>query len=272
MKYTFAVLLSFLFFHTYAAFTGTTLIHFTVDDQAYYLISNCNPGSNVELFSQKWGGKGLMTLLADSTGSARVKTDTSFKPAFALNRNRRNENGKIGNGTVGFTPEAEFSLDNMTMSLSGDNVQINWQGKACNDTLINYTVVKTKNGTTDVLCTYTGNKDGQYYSYVGEYDADAVYSIQIFNITAGLRYQTPINVAGRTNEIQVFPTVVSNNVNIIVPAKNAVNEYRIIDMQGRVVMSGALYTGKNNLSLKNLAPGNYLVSVPDNIPVKIVRD
>jgi len=57
-----------------------------------------------------------------------------------------------------------------------------------------------------------------------------------------------------------------------VPKSVNANAYHIVDMQGRVVNSGTLHTGKNNVSLDNAVPGNYLVYAPNSVPVKIVKE
>lgn len=77
------------------------LNYFTAEGNRYYEVKGAVPQSDVEFYSEKWGGKQLKQVAVNEQGYLLLISKSDFKPAFVLNRsNYPNSKGIKGNGKV----------------------------------------------------------------------------------------------------------------------------------------------------------------------------
>ena len=66
--------------------------YFEAEGIRYYETAGAVPGSDVEFYSEKWGGKLIKNTTTNEDGWLRFAGDKDFKPAFVLNRSIPNKN------------------------------------------------------------------------------------------------------------------------------------------------------------------------------------
>lgn len=97
--------------------------------------------------------------------------------------------------------------------------------------------------------------------YTGDYSGNPGYIKYKYSGNSYSYKPADVNTIGSDKELSIFPNPADNQLTI-----NGVNdaEYTIVDMSGKVLLTGSVEPGKNNVDIHVLAPGVYLLNVNEN--------
>jgi len=237
---------------------------FEADGAIVYDVSGCVPGSDISFYSTKGGGAMMRELLADANGSAKVVWSQKTLPAFVLNASNKNAAGIAGNGMVTFTGDKEFTVNNVALDNNSGNVTVRWNGSVNKSGSYAFEVLKSVNnsGWSVIQTVSAQSAEVLPYSFtdVSQTNGTAVYQVRVVNTGNEIHYTSnPLYADGGTG-ISVYPTVAQSTVNVVL--SSATNSgYRIMNMNGQVVISGSLNIGQNACPVSGLPAGNYLIEV-----------
>lgn len=259
------LLLVFLFSFLHSQQADAQLNFFEAEGNFYYEAAGAVPNSDVEFYSEKWGGKLLRKATTNNEGNLSIKTDLSFKPAFVLNRSAANKDGLKGNGFVHFLSSKEFCFKNLTVtSTPTGNVEVSWLASIDKDQSITFIIFKSADGINYSLFKKVygaSNTEEQQYAITdNEILTVGFYKVEIMHSTKGKRYTS--NVMALSNEtINVYPTMASDKINIVTNKAFQNPEYKIIDQQGHVIATGIMRESQTVIPIDQLASGAYFIIV-----------
>lgn len=98
---------------------------------------------------------------------------------------------------------------------------------------------------------------GTSVSYLGGYDNTGVCVRCIKNEVLG------IDINNKSSQIKMYPNPFQDELNISLSPNEIGNQFKIVDILGRVVISGELTVSENKLNLSDLNPGLYLFIYQD---------
>jgi hypothetical protein len=241
--------------------------YYEVEGITTYETRNCTPGSDVAFYSEKHGGKQLLKMTTNESGTISVNKEDKFRPAFVLNVKDKNSSGISGTGSVSFFDQKEFILDDLKVVASPNGNTISWQSGFSSYNNYAFEILKSTDGESfqpagkvpamaNDMTAYSFNDPSP--------SGSALYKIRVFNTGNGVSYTGRVLSSGADVNVKVYPTAASDQVNLLVPVQYKGTEYVVTNSQGQVVLSGRLETELNTLKIAGLSAGTYFVSVGNN--------
>jgi hypothetical protein len=248
--------------------SGVAVFHYIAEKQRHYTVSNCVPGSDVDLYTNPSGGSVAATTIADKKGEAHFLIDAATPVAFAINHSRVNEQGIAGSGKVMPVKEPVLEIDNIDAVKIGDAVQLSWSAGVLDDNWA-FTIQKSEDNHifTDVATVDARNvKNLAGYAWTDKNaDAKSVLFYRVEARNTGGNKAASSAVAVKITGKQVFavqPTMFSNTVQVTVPGNKLPATYSITDITGRIrLTSGVINAVGQKVTLSSLSPGTYTMSV-----------
>jgi hypothetical protein len=250
---------------------GVAVFHYVADNQRHYVVSNCVPGSDVDLYSSPQGGSVTASTIADEKGEAHFIIGADVPVAFAINHSRVNERGIAGNGKVMPVKEPKLVIDNMDAVKISDDVQLTWSAGVLGDNWT-FTIQKSEDNTvfTDIATVEARQvKNMQGYAWTDkEAEAKSVlfYRVEARNTTGNKAASAAVAVKVTGKQVfAVQPTLFTNSVQVTVPGDKLPATYIITDIAGRSKLaSGVINAVGQNIRL-NLLPGTYAIQVTNKL-------
>jgi hypothetical protein len=227
--------------------------NFIVDDVHYYQVKDVKAGSEVEFYSEKWGGNMLKSAKLNADGELIV-TDRNFKPAFVLNK---------ASGKLCFMKDAEFTLKDFAVEEINGKTVLGWNASVSKHEDIIFRIQKSRNGKVfEILSEVTGagSEGEQPYVINDEVDNFSNYRIEVVNRKYGLRYSSPAMATGGHQKLSVYPSIVKDIVTVRFRNGESA-DYFITNISGQVVKTGKFHSAKNEIDLSDLQSGQYIVNV-----------
>jgi hypothetical protein len=237
-------------------------VYFKAEGKQVYQVRGAIPGTELDFYSRRDGGKHLMTVCADETGRLELKQGDSFRPAFVLNSKRKHAH-TAGNGRIGFIESPEFVLDQLQVKALGTINSISW-GLQCpvpegyRLTLLRATAA---GGAYEPVQQIAAGQ--QQYLLTDEGGATARYRLRVSNDNRQIDYTTGIYSAGQALALKVYPVPAINRVYL--DAGLDLANYIVRNSTGTVIASGAVaqQEGQYAIDISALIPGNYILEAVD---------
>lgn len=162
------------------------------------------------------------------------------------------------------TPMAAYMIldDSLNTAYVVDNILLDF-GNACVNT--------SSTITESALDSYTAPSGAQYTSSGVYYDtipnAAGCDSVITINLTMSFTGLDNIELAG----IELYPSPTLDNITLSVSKDLVESQYRIIDLSGRVVMTGKLEKEVTTIDVSSLQSGVYRVFINDSLSPKFVK-
>lgn len=237
---------------------------YEVDGELVYEISGCVPGSDIGFYSRRWGGVHLKDATVDNDGSIKIVADEKFTPALVANLDYKNSNGITGSGMVSTIGDKEFAINNLQVQNKEGSILLNWNAAVKDMDRYVFEVLKSVNGSGyELVTTVIPSEVGMTgYSYTDNVQKEDFVSYQIrVSNKKGVNYTSRSLVPDTKCDILLYPTVSSDNIYTSVGSKMNAESYKIVDMQGKMVLSGKIGDTKAGISVKNLAAGHYIFQI-----------
>ena len=126
--------------------------------------------------------------------------------------------------------------------------------------------------TQTALDSYTWPINGQVYTQSGSYDAIIVNAAGCDStITLDITFSyTGVNDLEKVS-FAIYPNPAYDLINIVMP-NESVENFVLIDSRGRKVLEGNLSGKETKISVKEFAPGTYLLRVGgEHAPIRVVK-
>ncbi len=248
---------------------GVNVFHYVTNSQRHYVVSNCVPNSDVELYNSPDGGKLVASTVADAKGEAHFYINDDLPVAFAINHNRVNEFGVSGTGMVMPVDQPSVVIKDVDVAKTNDEVLLNWKG-----------TVETK----DWVFVIQKSDDNIHFTDIASVDARTAGASLSYNWTdkmvsnaaafyrvearnkVGNRAATDAEAISGTGKPQfaVQPTVFESVVQLTIAADKLPATYTITDVLGRTKYStGVVNSPRQSIKL-SVPVGTYALSVTDN--------
>lgn len=252
------------------------VLFFEVENQQIYQVKNCVPGSDVKFYSEKWGGSFLKSVTADKEGNALLESDGKTKPQMVINQKDKNANKIEGSGMVGFVEKKEFTISNIGVESMDGNYVIHWDGGAAEGCDYSFELQRSTDGhsftTVSVFPVYT---DGYSYFYNDKPQAKTTLYRLVITNTEGVVYTTRQLAISTKEDVVLYPTMVTDNLNIVLAyGGKDISPYRIYNQAGQVVMSGNIVFASGTVPVKHLPAGEYILNVNNgksNVSKKFIK-
>ena len=249
--------------------SGVAVFHYVAEKQRHYTVSNCVPGSDVELYTNPGGGSVAASAIADENGVAHFSVDAGTPVAFAINHNRINAKGIAGSGKVMPVNEPVLEIDNLDAVKIGDEVQLSWKAGVLVGDKWAFTIQKSEDNAsfTDIATVDARNaKNLQGYAWTDK-NADAK-TVLFYRVEArstdgnkAASASAAVKVTGKA-VFTVQPTLFDNTVQVTVPADKLPATYTVTDITGRMrLTSGVINAVVQKVTLSNLGSGTYAMAV-----------
>jgi hypothetical protein len=249
--------------------SGITVFHYVAEKQRHYSVSNCIPGSDVELYTNPGGGSVAATAIADEKGEAHFLIDAETPVAFAINHSRVNAQGIAGSGKVMPVTEPALIIDNLDAVKIGDEVQLSWKAGVLVGDKWAFTIQKSEdnNSFTDIATVDARSaKNLQGYAWTDK-NADAK-SVLFYRVEArstdgnkAASAAAAVKITGKP-VFAVQPTLFDNTIQVTVQADKLPATYTITDITGRMrLTNGVINAVGQKVTLSNLSSGTYALSV-----------
>jgi hypothetical protein len=248
---------------------GVAVFHYVAEKQRHYSVSNCIPGSDVELYTNPGGGSVAASAIADEKGEAHFMIDAETPVAFAINHSRINAQGIAGSGKVMPVTKPALEIDNLDAVKIGDEVQLSWKAGVLVGDKWAFTIQKSEdnNSFTDIATVDARSvKNLQGYNWTDKNaDAKNVLFYRVEARSTGGNKAASASVAVKITGKAVFavqPTLFDNTVQVTVPADKLPATYTVTDITGRMrLTNGVLNAVGQKVTLSNLSSGTYALSV-----------
>ncbi len=248
---------------------AVAVFHYVAEKQRHYTVSNCVPGSDVELYTNPGGGSVAASAIADEKGEAHFLVDAATPVAFAINHNRINANGIAGSGKVMPVNEPVLEIDELDAVKIGDAVQLSWKAGVLISDKWAFVIQKSEDNShfTDIATVDARSvKNLQGYAWTDK-NADAgnvlFYRVEARSTDGNRVASSPaaVKLSGKA-VFTVQPTLFDNTVQVTVPADKLPATYTVTDITGRIrLTSGVLNAVGQKVTLSNLSAGTYAMAV-----------
>lgn len=236
------------------------LTWFEAEGDVYYEMVGCISGSDIQYYSGKGGGKLLANVQANGSGIALFKSDHKFKPAAVLNTKTPNKKKIAGTGKLLFIGEKDFSFKNAALEQKNEQIYLEWTSSLQSDEVLEFEILKSNdaiNYMTAGKLTGVKSKLETSYNFKEENTGSALfYKVRII---LGGDQKFVSKVYSLDNKLGITPSSATSLIQLTVPNGMNTAEYRIISESGQVVLTGTLTSITANISVNNLAAGNYFV-------------
>lgn len=230
---------------------------YEIEGDRFYEAKGCPPGSSVAFYSERCGGRLLKTVTVEANGGVVVEAEEDFRPAFAHN------NGLGGSRKTSFYEAKAFSLKDIELYGFQDRVTLQWKATVGDYPDYEFEVLERavgKNGFV-VVETFPASP-GQLAPYVfptsgGEGNT---YKIRLRDKRSGWSFTSqPMAVA--STSWKVYPTLAKDYIHVLVNATEIGSDYRIVDISGKVMVTGVLENKLTAIPVMELASGNYFIQL-----------
>ncbi len=250
---------------------GVSVFHYVTNNQRHYVVGNCVPNSDVELYNSPDGGTLVASTIANAKGEAHFYIDNELPVAFAINHNRVNELGVAGTGMVMPVDQPGVVIRNTDVSRTTDEVLLNWNATVATGDWV-FVIQKSEDNIhfTDAA-TVAARSAGTAaaYSWTDKQAADqpavVYYRVEARNHAGNKAATDAAAVKGNGKALfAVQPTVFESVVQLSIAADKLPASYIITDVLGRnKYATGVVNSPRQNIRL-TLPTGTYALSVTDN--------
>jgi hypothetical protein len=248
------------------------VFHYVANNERHYVVSNCVPNSDVELYDRPDGGKLVASTIADAKGEAHFYVENDLPVAFAINHNRVNELGVAGSGMVMPVSQPGIIINNTEVVKTAEEVLLNWnaavaatdwyfviQKSTDNEHFVDAATINARGTGSAVAYTWTEKPIADQQSQTIYYRVEA-------RNKAGNKAATeaaPVQGSGKAF-FTAQPTVFEGNLQIAISADRLPAVYTVTDMLGRTkYATGIINVSRQGIRL-NLPTGTYAISLVDN--------
>jgi hypothetical protein len=248
---------------------SVAVFHYVAEKQRHYTVSNCVPGSDVELYTDPGGGRVAASAIADAKGVAHFLIDAATPVAFAINHNRVSANGIAGSGKVMPVNEPALEIELVDAVKIGDEVQLGWKAGVLMGDKWAFVIQKSEDNTNfEDIATVDARsvKNLQGYAWTDK-NAEAK-TVLFYRVEArsndgnrAASSSAAVKLSGKA-VFTVQPTLFTNTVQVTVPADKLPATYTITDITGRLRLTGGVINAVGQkVTLSNLSSGTYAMSV-----------
>ena len=244
--------------------TAPQVSSFVVDNNHFYEVSGCVPGSDAAFYSQHGGGRQLRTITTNSAGTAFVKGDQHFTPALLVNDNSANKGGITGSGQVAYAGGPDFTLNNLTAMVHTATATLTWEAAINITADMSFVILRSTDGVSytqagEVKANGGGILSPYTYSEALPEATGAYYRIAVKEGATRTRY-TSDPMLLQENGISIYPTLATDYIHISTSG-NSNAKYTVTNSDGKRVASGRLTGTQSSIPVAMLSAGAYLITV-----------
>jgi len=237
---------------------------YQIEDVSYFEVSHCIAGSDIAFYSGISGGRVLKTVTADNTGKIVVEETKNFSPAFALNLKNKNKAGIKGNGMVDFAEEKQFVIQGIKLQKNpADQNVLSWRAKVLFDNAV-FDIQKSTDGYSfKTIGSLEVKKitDLSVYSFTDDIKNTDFYRLVLVDKNDKNSYLTkPVQLAG-LSIVKLYPSPVTDRLNISLSPAVQKADYKIADNTGKVIRQGLITQKALTIAVTGLAKGVYFITI-----------
>ena len=232
------------------------IVHFQVDDQLVYMIQKAEPGSLLEFYSARSGGKLLFESKADEAGSLRIEQPLSFRPAFTLNR--LTGNPPVGKGVVQFIEEPEFCFQHFEVKHDVAGNSVSWDLSFSKTEGYSVALERSTNGRNFLLSETIAINGRTHYSSIDHTNGFVIYRLRIVNSTKGIDYVSKEIQVG-SEAFRIYPVPARDRVTI--ETAEGISNYSVYNSSGVKVLeaAGSKHSLSTTIDVQYLPSGTYFL-------------
>lgn len=243
------------------------ILYYQADDKLVYLVQKAVPGSMLEFYSTRSGGKLLLQTKADKDGNATVEHSRSFRPAFVLNSST---NGlPAGNGKVRFLDIPEFIMQNIEVKHDVNTNLISWDCSVARPEGYSLSLERSINGQDFLPLKQFVIDKHTHYSFRDDTIGLAVYRVRIINQAKGIDYVSKEYLHAGVL-FNIYPVPFKDKINI--ETSCGISTYAIYNSNGLIVLKGVgSKQSVTTIDMQQLPAGIYYLKARTNNNTEIAH-